>query len=206
MHVRSFTLPAVALGVAVSLFHLKHARADTYVDEPAFGHTQMGFDVFAATPIARTGEEGGGLVAGGGSEILAGYAWEGGFSLFGVFGYARWSGNGTLGDAIGDRHASFTQGYAGLTGRYALFPSAALSPFVQATLVGGLLRVRGAVSGDADGGGFGAGIGVRYHDAPWDGFVALELREDRFGSPVDGGDAVVISRASLMFGALVDLR
>lgn len=206
----SSLLAALLAAPLAALFVLagpRLARADTYVDEPAFGHSQMGFDVFAATPTARTSAgEDASVVAGGGSELLLGYGWEGGFSLFGVFGYARWSANGNVGDALGDRRASLTHGYAGLAARFALLPEARLSPFVEATLVGGLLRVRGSADGDAEGGGVGAGVGVRYRDAPWDGFVALDLRQDRFGAPTDGGDPIVIARASLTFGALVDLR
>ena len=200
---RSFFLSLLVLVVSLvsSL-----ARADTYVVEPAFGRSVVGVDVFGGAPIGASGDGSSALGAGGGgSEMMYGYAWEGGLSLYGVFGYARWSSKSAIGDAIGDRQASLVEGYAGLGVRYVLF-DASLSPYVQGALAGELLRVRGTSNGDASGAGVAAQVGVRLRDAPWDGFLGLDARHARFEAPLEGGEGVMITRVTLVVGALLDLR
>lgn len=193
------SLFAFAPLAASLLTFVSTSRAETYVVEPAFGRPVMGFDVYGGGPIAQA-EQGTSAVAGGGSEVFYGYAWEGGWSLHGVFGGARWSSKSAFGDAIGDRDATLSEGYGGLAVRYA-FLDAALAPYLQASFVSGLLRVRGPVtSSDAFGGGVGGEIGVRWRDAPWDGWIAVDARTSRF----DGG--IALSRAAIVVGVFVDLR
>ena len=184
------------------------SRAETYVVEPAFGRSVVGVDVFGGAPLGSDEGSHGvshGVVGGGGSELLYGYAWEGGLSLYGMFGYARWSSNSSIGDAIGDRRASLSEGYAGLGLRYVLL-DASLSPYVQGALAAELLRVRGTSKGDGAGSGVSAQLGVRWREAPWDGFLGLDARHARFEAPLEGDEGVAITRLTLVIGALLDLR
>jgi len=130
------------------------ASAATYVDTPALGRASNGLSLYGGT-------------TGGGADFLFGYAWLNGWSLHGVAGGARWSSRGALAQTLHTDEATLTEGYAGVSGRYAFFDRE-VSPFIGAMVLANYARVSGAVSGDAIGAMFGGQLGLRWHDSPWD--------------------------------------
>ena len=193
-HARALLLTASSLVASAPAA----ARAATYVDEPALGRSVVGVDVFGGAPIGSS-EPRPSAVGGGGTEVRYGYAWESRWSVHGTFGAARWSGKNALGDALGDRDATIGEGYGGVTARW-VWLDAGLSPFVEGSVLGEVLRVRGVVAHDALGLGLGGAVGVRWRDAPWDGWIAFDARTSRFDGDVS------LTRLALAVGATLDVR
>lgn len=195
----------IAFAIAIAIVSAR-ARADTYVVESSLGRGVMGVDVYGGAPVAGTS------VGGGGSELYAGYAWESGWSLCGIFGVAQWSARTSFGDALGDRNASMREGYGGIAVRWVM-GSSEIAPYLQATFLAEMLRVSSdvavtpavttavtpAVTTAVDGGSVGAQAGVRYRTAPWDLFVGIDARRVRFG------DDLSMSRLTVVVGAMVDV-
>lgn len=199
----SFVAACIALPAAESF-----ARAETYVDAPAFGRPVVGIGIYGGVPVATQGaaSDRAPTTFGGGSELLYGYAWDSGWSLYGTFGAARWSARGPLGQLIGDRDAGILEASAGLAARYTL-GAGSLAPFVQSSLLGELLRVRGGVaSGDASGAGVGVLVGVRIRTAPWEAWLGLDVRRAHFSSLDADGAAIDLARIALVIGGTVETR
>ena len=192
----SLTLTTLALTTLATT-----ASAATYVDAPAIGRTTTGFALYGGAPMGASDDSRASVLAGGGTEVHYGYAWDSGWSLTSVFGGARWSSRGPLAQTLRDRDASITEGYAGLGCRWVfLGADSEVAPFIGAMLLLDYARVRGTYEGDATGLAGAARIGLRFRDHPWDVFGAVELRHARLSAPYDESDKLITTRLSMVFG------
>jgi hypothetical protein len=194
---RSLAALAGALVTTIGL----GAGAATWVDEPALSRSTVGLALYGGAPLGGRGDDPqASIVGGGGSELQLGWLWSNGFGLAGVFGAARWSSRGALGQTLRDRDASLLEGYAGVSARFVFVPEAEVSPFVSGLLAVDVLRVRGSNQGDAIGLAAGGALGLRWFEAPWDLWGAIDLRHGRLSAPYDDAERIVTTRLSVVVG------
>lgn len=200
---RSSLAPLAPLALSILCAALP-ARAASYVDAPPLARSTVGAAILGGTPLGRSDEDArASVIGGGGSEVAYGVAWESGWSLAGLLGAARWSSRGPLSQTLRDRDASLLEGWAGL-GVRRTFGDAEVAPFLGASLLLDVLRVRGTYAGDASGLAAGLRAGLRWRELPWNVWAAVDLRHARLSAPYDEADRVTTTRVAVLFG--VDLE
>ncbi len=190
----------------------RSVEAASYVDTPSLGRTTFGIQAHVGSPLGTDdGDARAAVISGGGSELLFGYGWDSGWTLYGVFGAAKWSSRGALAQTLRDRDASILEGYSGLAVRW-VPNDADVGPFVAASALLDVMRISSpsneAHAGDAVGLAGGAQLGFRMRDVTttsgWEWWAAIDVRHARLSAPYDDAERVITTRVALAIGVAWD--